>query len=133
MEIRVDALQSEVVQAWVRQPHEPQPTQRIQPVKKPESSVLRKEDKEGKEERKREPLATSQYGVVKEAAESTQAYLEDLNIRLDFKIHEETGNLVVRVFNRETDELIREVPPEELLNLNEKLSELRGILFDQMA
>jgi flagellar protein FlaG len=41
--------------------------------------------------------------------------------------------MVVRVFNRATEELIREIPPEDLLQLHKKIVELRGVLFDKRA
>lgn len=59
--------------------------------------------------------------------------LEDLDIRPDFKVYEETGDRVVRIFNRATKALIREIPPEALLELHKKIVDLRGILFDGKA
>ena len=66
-------------------------------------------------------------------AEKTQAYLDDLRIKLDFEVYEETGEMVIRIFNRETEELLREIPAENLLELHQKVAELRGVLFDQKA
>jgi len=69
----------------------------------------------------------------------TQSFLDELEqdiemfheVGLQFSIHEPTGRTVVKVVNKETDQTIREIPPEELLNLAAKLDEMLGILFDE--
>jgi flagellar protein FlaG len=37
---------------------------------------------------------------------------------------------VVKVVDRETDEVIRQIPPEELMNLTQRLNDLRGNIVD---
>lgn len=69
-------------------------------------------------------------GKAKEMAEDVQQYLEDLNIQLSFKVHDKTGELVVQVLNRDTGDVVRQIPPENLIKLREKLEELRGVLFN---
>jgi flagellar protein FlaG len=131
MEVRNDAVQTDVAEVWVRRQQEITPMPRVKPLIRPEASVAKKEDSESRQEKRQEGLKGLERGTVKEVAEKTQAFLDDLNIRLDFQVYEETGDMVVRIFNRETEELIREIPPEELLKLHQKLVELRGVLFDE--
>jgi len=50
---------------------------------------------------------------------------------LEVKIHESTRSVVMRVMNRETGELIREVPPERTLDIVYKMMEIAGLLFDE--
>jgi len=50
---------------------------------------------------------------------------------LEVKIHESTGSVVMRVINRETGDLIREVPPERTLDIVYKMMEIAGLLFDE--
>ena len=50
--------------------------------------------------------------------------------RLQFSLDKETGDVVVRVFDPETQEVIRQVPPDEMLELRERLRETRGALID---
>lgn len=133
MEFRSDAVQVDVAEAWVRRQQEIKPAPRITPVKKTEETVFRREEDEDRQGKRGEGLAALDPGAVKEIVERTQAFLDDLNIRLDFEVYEETGDLVVRIFNRETEELLREIPPEDLLELHKKIAELRGVLFDEKA
>ena len=66
---------------------------------------------------------------VAELVEKIQEYLEELNISLKFRVDDKTGQIVVQVLDGAGD-LIRQIPPEELLKLREKMKELRGVLFD---
>jgi len=68
-------------------------------------------------------------GVV----DAVQKFLDRLNVRLVFSIHKETGEVVVKVVDPKTNKVIRQIPPEELLKLQEKLDELLGILFEARA
>lgn len=71
--------------------------------------------------------------------EVSQAQLDELqrkiesvkSLRIHFSEHEETGRTMVKVIDKETEELIREIPPEDLLNVIAKLDEMIGILFDE--
>lgn len=52
-------------------------------------------------------------------------------IRCEFSYHEGINRVSIKVINRETDEVIREIPPEKSLEMVEKMWELAGILIDQ--
>jgi flagellar protein FlaG len=47
-----------------------------------------------------------------------------------FENDNELNKLVVKVVDRETDEVIRQIPAEELLDLTRRLNDLRGNLVD---
>ncbi len=47
-----------------------------------------------------------------------------------FENDERSNGLIVKIVNRESDEVIRQVPSEELLDLNAALEDLRGNLVD---
>ncbi|NLC38259.1 MAG: flagellar protein FlaG, partial [Clostridia bacterium] len=57
--------------------------------------------------------------------------LEGTFTRFEFSIHEATHEIMVKVFDRESGELIREIPPEKLLDMVAKLWELAGIMVDE--
>ncbi len=48
-----------------------------------------------------------------------------------FSYHEETKRVSIKVIDKETNEVIREIPPEETLEMVEKMWELAGILVDE--
>ncbi|MCZ1264080.1 flagellar protein FlaG [Paenibacillus marchantiae] len=50
---------------------------------------------------------------------------------LEMSVHEKTHQILVKVLNKETGELIREIPPEKTLDLVAKMMEIAGIVIDQ--
>lgn len=61
---------------------------------------------------------------VKSQIEELEQFNQSIDRTLEFKVDEELGVTIVRVIDRETDELIRQFPPEELINLSRRLKEL---------
>ena len=51
--------------------------------------------------------------------------------RCEFSYHEETKRISIKVFDNDTDKVIREIPPEETLDMLERMWELAGILVDE--
>jgi uncharacterized FlaG/YvyC family protein len=51
--------------------------------------------------------------------------------RLEFKIHDDTRRVMVRVYDRTSDELISEVPPEKFLDLIAGLWKQAGLIVDE--
>jgi flagellar protein FlaG len=55
------------------------------------------------------------------------------SVDLQFSVHEASGEIMVTVMDGSTGDVIREVPPSEILDLAAKLEEMVGIMFDQKA
>lgn len=53
--------------------------------------------------------------------------------RCEFSYHEKINRVSIKILDEETDEVIREIPPEEALEMIEKFMELAGLLFDEKA
>ncbi len=51
--------------------------------------------------------------------------------KITFDVDEATGQSVVRVSDKETGEIIRQLPPEELLILAAKMEQLSGLIFSE--
>jgi len=75
--------------------------------------------------------------LSKEAVERTVQALKDFiesNKRsLDISVHEETGDIIVKVISEKDGKVIREMPPEKLLDLVDRMQELAGSLFNETA
>jgi len=63
--------------------------------------------------------------------QEANARLTPANRKFAYDFHEATNRIVVRVVDRDTDEVIREIPPEKILRATEKMLELVGVLFDE--
>ena len=68
---------------------------------------------------------------ISEALEKLKHTGEIFNRRLDFRIHEETHRVVVKVIDTETDKVIKEIPPEQILQLAARIQEMIGLLVDE--
>jgi uncharacterized FlaG/YvyC family protein len=55
------------------------------------------------------------------------------NVDLNFSVHEGSGQLLVKVIDAATGEVIREIPPSEILDLAARLNEMIGLIFDQVG
>ena len=70
---------------------------------------------------------------VKRTVESLSIITQALNTRLSFSVDEKTGRNIIRVFDSESGDLIRQIPPQEMLDLVSKLRGVIGVLFDKEA
>lgn len=70
--------------------------------------------------------------------EKVKSALSDINQRIrpthtqcEFKYHEQTKRISITVKDSDTNEVIREIPPEKTLDMIAKSLELAGILVDE--
>ncbi len=56
-------------------------------------------------------------------------YVQNVKRDLEFTIDEESGRTIITVKDSETDEVIRQIPPEELLHVVKALQENKASLF----
>lgn len=57
--------------------------------------------------------------------------LHRLDTRLKWSVHEQSHQLIVKVLNTETNEVLREIPPEKYLDLVQNLCEQVGLFLDE--
>ena len=50
-----------------------------------------------------------------------------------FEKDSDAGEMVVKIVDNESEEVIRQIPPEELLKLTQRLEDLRGNLVDKVG
>jgi len=69
---------------------------------------------------------------VKQMVAEMQSHLDSMNISLQYSfygVHDE--KIAVKVINKETGDVIREIPPKEMQALQIKMSELCGMIFNE--
>ncbi|BAF60274.1 Uncharacterized flagellar protein FlaG [Pelotomaculum thermopropionicum SI] len=69
---------------------------------------------------------------LEEAVEKTNKTMEMYNTELRFSIHEESGEVMVRVINTKDNSVIREIPPERILNFVAYVKKMLGIIIDKL-
>ena len=83
----------------------------------------------GNQEEKRNELGFDKLGEIIEALNQ---FMRALDVELRFQIHEPTHEVIARLINKETGEVIREIPPEKFLDMLAKLQELAGLFVDEL-
>jgi flagellar protein FlaG len=68
---------------------------------------------------------------VKSAVKLANTQMKQTRTRCEFSYHEQTNRVSIKVIDKDTQEVIREIPPEETLEMVEKMWELAGILVDE--
>lgn len=68
--------------------------------------------------------------------EALKKQVSDLNRRLNttecqYGIHEETQRVTLKIVDKETKEVIKELPPEKTLEMIAKVWEMAGLLIDE--
>jgi flagellar protein FlaG len=98
---------------------------------KPLQNSQKAESKEGTELEKRQEIATQKApsdiikDMPREELDETISQLNDslqnVQRNLEFSIDKEIGQIVINVKDRETDEIVRQIPSEEVLELAKNL------------
>ena len=67
------------------------------------------------------------------AIERLEDFMKSVSRDLEFRVDDATGKTVVTVYVSSTDEVVRQIPPEEMLAIAERMREVQGILFNGQA
>lgn len=73
------------------------------------------------------PLDSKQLEKV---AQQLQDFVGDLNRNLQFSVDKDSGRDVIKVFDKDSGDLLKQYPSEEVLTLVSKLSEMVGGFID---
>jgi len=71
--------------------------------------------------------------VIHSAAADLQRISHAFNKKLQFVVDHRSNEVIVKVIDKETDKVIKELPPEELQRLHRNMKEAIGLLFDEMV
>jgi flagellar protein FlaG len=70
---------------------------------------------------------------LKMTVDNLNRYLKSIDQSVQFEIDDQTGTTVVRVVDRVTAEVIRQMPSNEMLAVARALAKLQGVLVDDSA
>jgi flagellar protein FlaG len=68
---------------------------------------------------------------VQEAVELVNRVFDRSPVDLNLSIDDKTESLVIKLVERESRKVIRQIPPDEILRLRRHLQELLGVVFDR--
>jgi len=70
-----------------------------------------------------EKIAEVSQEQVKEAVSKLNDYVQSTERTLDFQMDEDSGQTIIKVFDKHSSELIRQIPNELALELAQKLND----------
>ena len=114
---------------------------KVQDLKKKTQTALDEQRSEAEYQKKLEKAMLEERTEKAREDDISQEMLDELStdleilhsVGLSFSKHDDTGRTIVKVINKDTDELIREIPSEQVLDMAAKLDEMIGLLFDTKA
>lgn len=68
---------------------------------------------------------------LEDAVGQANKEMEKLGTNLRFSIHEKTRNILVKIVNSQTNEVLREIPSEKILDMCAYMMEKAGLLVDK--
>lgn len=106
---------------------------RTTPNQSPEADLKRKvKHQQDLSPKPADGLGASQEKIEK-IAQAMEDYVNSVQRDLKIQVHKDTGTLMVKIISAEDGKTIREIPPEELLDLAAKMDEMLGALFNGKA
>lgn len=88
-------------------------------------SVVEQVRQQAQQEQESEPL--------EEVVSDLNNLVRELHRELQFSVDKESGDTVIKVIDKETDEVVRQIPSEEIMELRRRLQEATGVIFRDSA
>jgi len=95
----------------------------VKPVKS--EAALNGLDISRQDSKQQEPTVSLVTDTVNRLNQAVQSIERDLQ----FKVDESSGDTIITVLDTKTEEVIRQIPTEEVLAVRENIETLKGILF----
>lgn len=70
---------------------------------------------------------------VKKAVDKINKFFEEDHIKAEYSHHEKLNDLMIKIVNTETKEVILEIPPKKILDMVAKMCEMVGLIVDKKA
>ena len=91
-----------------------------------QGAAARSADRPAQPETEKRPAETRDLSG---AVSQIRDFVHMVRRELQFSVDENTGRTVVTVRDAQTEEVIRQIPAEEVLNIAARLEEVNGVLF----
>jgi flagellar protein FlaG len=68
---------------------------------------------------------------VDELVHNLNKSMQDMGTQVSFSVDRDTKHVVIKVIDTVTKEVVRQIPPEEMLRVSENIRKLIGVRVDQ--
>lgn len=106
----------------------------VQPSIQPKSNVVELKPEQPKPEdvvlaKQAEKDQVSKTEQMEQTASRLNEIAQTIQRELKFSVDDNSGDVVITVVDRKTDEVIRQIPEDHVLAIRENIESLKGILF----
>lgn len=105
-------------------------SQPAQPVAEPSSAPEKNSQAAAERQGDNPPMSVEQ---VQAAVDQLNELMQNGQRNLNFSVDKDTDDLVVKVLDRQTQEVIRQFPSEQALELAKHIEGMLGMIFDDRA
>lgn len=113
-------------------------TNRAEKTEVNEGASAQKQQEKYKEKKYKEEVATAKQDkkeieskeIIKAIEEANKKIRGD-NKEFEFRVHKETKQIMVKVLDTQTHKVIKEFPPEKILDMVANMCELAGLFVDE--
>lgn len=70
---------------------------------------------------------------IGKSVEKLNKFLEDEKVHVEYEVHDKLNQLMIKIIDDDTKEVIQELPPKKILDMVAKMCEMVGILMDKKA
>ena len=98
-------------------------------VIKPKGIKIGFEESKVRSIKKNESNPDKAQGSATEKMQSSQ--IGSINRKIDYHIEQDSNELVIKIRDKETGEIIKQIPEEELLRLTNRISDFNKTMLDQ--
>ncbi len=95
--------------------------------------IQQKTEAEPKEEKTSDAPSDVTSQDVTEFLDSFKDMSKTIQTKLNFTVHEENNEIIIKVIDKESNQLIRQFPSDEMLSIHDKMRDLTGFLFNSNA
>lgn len=79
------------------------------------------------------PQVSFDTAEISAALEDVRNAIRPVASELSFSLDEDSGRVLLRIIDRETDEVIRQIPSEELVRIAKALDKFQGLFLNKEA
>ena len=76
---------------------------------------------------------TDDEGKVKNAVDKMNKLLEESSTHVEYEVHEKFKDIMIKIVDNDTKQVVQEIPSKKLLDMVAKLCEMAGIMLDKKA
>lgn len=112
---------------------EAQPVTPVRPVTRNTGGEdIKAKQSPGEEKRQNDGEKATDIKSVEKAVELINKTMESYSTELQFTLHKGSGEYIVRIINTKDHSVIREIPPERVLDMVAYFKKVLGIIVDEM-